>query len=194
MGGDIELKWESCLVDEAQLTAGKKRKAPLQTIDVKIKLNKIAADILGLVTRRRPTGYKYIFVLTDFFTKYVASVPLESSTAEVVANALVEYRVFLFGTPDSLQKDQGTNFCSKLIMELCRLLAVDITRPSVYHPRGNGMVERHNRVTTDVISKYCSGNPWDEMLPYLSFVYNKPFNLMFDQDCIHPINMFFPKK
>ena len=204
MRKDIELKCESCLVCQARSTAGKKRRAPLQTIDVGIRFNKIAADILGPVTKTKPTGYKYILVLADFFTKYVVSVPLQSTTAEAVAKALVEHWILLFCTPDSVHTVQGTNFCSEMILELCRLLAIDKTRTSAYHPLGNGMVQRHNRVIADMISKYCSGNPhtWDEMLSYLSFVYNTivhrttghtPFSLVFGQECRYRIDLFLPK-
>ena len=204
MRREIELKCESCLVCQARSTAGKKRKAPLQTIDVGIRLNMIASDILGPITKTKPTGYKYIFVLTDFFKKYVVSLALQSTTAEAVAKALVEYWILLFGTPDSVHTDHGTNFCSELILELCRLLAIDKTRTLACHPQGNGMVERHNRVIADVISKYRSGNPHtlDKMLPYLSFVYNTtvhrttghtPFSLVFGQECRYPIDLFLPK-
>ena len=204
MRRDIELKCEGYLVCQARSTAGKKRKAPLQTTDVGIRFNKIRADILGPVTKTKPTGYKYILVIADFFTKYVVSVPLQSTTAEAVAKALVEHWILLFCTSDSDHTDQGTNFCSELILELCRLLAIDKTRTSAYHPLGNGMVERHNRVIADMISKYCSGNPhtWDEMLPYLSFVYNTivhrttghtPFSLVFGQECRYRIDLFLPK-
>ena len=66
------------------------------------------------------------------------------------------------------------------------------------------MVERNNRVVADVVSKYCSNNPssWDQMTPYLNFVYNTtvhkttgqtPFSLVFGQECKHPIDLLLPK-
>ena len=78
------------------------------------------------------------------------------------------------------------------------------TKTSPYQPQGNGMVERHNRVVADVVSKYCARNPntWDEMLSYLSFVYNTtmhrttghtPFSLVYGQECKNPIDLLLPK-
>ena len=66
------------------------------------------------------------------------------------------------------------------------------------------MVEQHNRVVADVISKYCANNPssWDQMIPYLNFVYNTtvhkttgqtPFSLVFGQECKYPIHLLLPK-
>ena len=115
-----------------------------------------------------------MLVLTDFFTKHVVCAPLERTTAEDVARAIVENWVLTFGAPDCLHTDQGANFCNEPLLEVCKIFEVEKTRTSPYHPQGNGMVERHNRVVADVISKNCVNNPssWDQMIPYLNFVYN----------------------
>ena len=204
MRKDLERKCENCTLCQARSTAGKKRIAPLQTINVGIRFSKVAADIRGPVTRAKTSGAKYILVLTDYLTKYVVCVPLERTTAEDVARAIVEKWVLTFGAPDCLHTDQGSNFCSELLLEVCKSFGIEKTRTSPYHPQGNGMVERHNRVVADVISKYCANNPssWDQMIPYLNFVYNTtvhkttgqtPFSLVFGQECKYPIDLLLPK-
>ena len=60
MRKDIERKCENCTLCQARSTAGKKRLAPLQTINVGIRFSKVAADILGPVTRAKTSGAKYI--------------------------------------------------------------------------------------------------------------------------------------
>ena len=66
------------------------------------------------------------------------------------------------------------------------------------------MIERHNSVVAGVISEYCANNPssWDQMIPYLNFVYNTtvhktteqtPLSLVFGQDCKYPIGLLLPK-
>ena len=192
MRKDIKRKCETCTLYQARSTAGKKRIAPLQTINVGIRFSKVAADILGPVTPAGTSGTKYILVLTDYFTKYVVCVPLERTTAEDVARAIVEKWVLTLGAPDCLHTDQGANFCSELLKEVSNIFGIEKTRTSSYHPQGNGMVERHNRVVADVICKNCANNPstWDQMIPYLNFVYNTtvhkttgqtPFSLVFGQ-------------
>ena len=153
MRKDIERKCENCLMCQSRYTAGKKRKAPLQTINVGVCFNQIAADILGPVTKTKIGGYKYILVLTDCFTKFVVSLPLQNTTVEAVARAIVDKWILLFGAPDSNHTDQDSNFCSELILEFCKLLGMKKTKTSPYHPQGNGMVERHNWIIADVISK-----------------------------------------
>ena len=87
---------------------------------------------------------------------------------------------------------------------MCRLLGIDKTRFSSYHPQGNGQVERHNRVIADVVSNSFADNPRisDTNLPYLNFVYINtihrktvatPFNLVHGQECQYPFDLFNPE-
>ena len=66
------------------------------------------------------------------------------------------------------------------------------------------MVERHNRVVPDVISKYCANIPsnWNQMIPYLNFVNDTtvhktigqtPFSLVFEQERKYLIDLLLPK-
>ena len=145
-----------------------------------------------------------ILVLMDCFTKCGVCVLLERTTAEDVARAIVKNWVLTSGALDYLHTGQGSNFCSELLLEVCKIFGIEKTRTSPYHPQGNGMVERHKRVVADVISKYCANNPSnrDQMIPYLDFVYNTtvhkatgqtPFSLVFRQECKYPIDLLLPK-
>ena len=109
-----------------------------------------------------------------------------------------------FGAPDCLHTDQGANFCSELLLEVCKIFGIEKTRTFPFYPQGNSMVERHNSVVAGVISKYCANNPSsrDQMIPYLNFVCNTtvhkttgqtPFSLVFGQDCKYPIGLLLPK-
>ena len=201
MRKDLEQKRESCTLCQGRNTAGKKRITPLQTIKVRIQFSKVAADILGPVTRAKTSGAKYILVLTDYFTKYVVCVPLERTTAEDCNCGELGFAVW---STFCLHTDQGSNFCSELLLEVCKLFEIEKTRTSPYHPQGNGMIEGHNRVVGDVFSKYCANNPnsWDQMIPYLNFVYKTtvhktsgqtPYSLVFVQECKYPIDLLLPK-
>ena len=125
-------------------------------------------------------------------------------TAATVANAIVEEWIMRYGAPDVLHTDQGTNFNSDLMQDICRLFMIDKTRTTPYHPQGNGQVERFNRVIVDTISKYCAEKPhlWDTYLPYVTFVYNTtvhrtigttPYSMLFGKEAQYPIDLFYPK-
>jgi hypothetical protein len=70
-------------------------------------------DFLGPVTPPSPMGNAYIFVITNFFTKWVVVVPLANTTALVTAKALVDKVILYHGPPRTVVRDRGFNFTSK---------------------------------------------------------------------------------
>ena len=205
MRQDVEKKLDWCLTCAARTTAGRKRIGGLVPFKVEIRFHTFAADILGPVTMADKTRAKHILVLTDLLTKYVVSVPLKGTEAPDLAKETVESWLLRFGLLEVLHMDQGKNFGSELILEVCGLLKIDKIRTSPYHPKGNGPVERRNQVIADEISKYCVENPrtWDKLLPYLGFIYTTrnhsttqatPYSLVYGQECQYPINLFYPKR
>ena len=204
MRSNVERHIANCDRCAARSTAGKNRRAELQSTQVFNSFKVIAADILGPVTLASKTKAKYILVISDLYTKYVVTVPLQDMTAATVANAIVEEWIMRYGAPDVLHTDQGTNFNSDLMHDICRLFMIDKTRTTPYHPQGNGQVERFNRVIADTISKYCAEKPhlWDTYLPYVTFVYNTtvhrtigttPYSMLFGKEAQYPIDLFYPK-
>ena len=200
----VEKYIAKCTRCAARSTAGKSRKAHLQTIEAKAPFRIVAADILGPVTLAKKSQARYILVISDLYTKYAVAVPLKDMTAKTVATTLVEEWILKFGAPDTLHTDQGTNFNSEVMKDVCQVFMIDKTRTSPYQPQGNGQVERFNRVIADTISKYCAEKPqeWDLHLPHVNFVYNTtvhktlgttPFSMLYGREAQYPIDLFYPK-
>ena len=65
--------------------------------------------------------------------------------------------------PIVLHSDQGRNFESALVHEVCKLLGIRMSRTTAYHPQGDGLVERMNRSLVESLSKYVDTNQdWDK--------------------------------
>ena len=72
------------------------------------------------------------------------------------------------GLPEQIHTDQGAQFESQLMTELCQLWGVDKTRKTPYHPQANGMVERNNKGLGDSLQAMLlvrGQDEWDVLLP-----------------------------
>ena len=113
----------------------------------------MAADILGPVTLAKMSRARYILVKSDLFTKNAETVALQDMTAATVANAIIDEWIMKFGAPDVIHTDQGSNFNSELMQDVCRIFMIEKTRTTPCHRQGNGQVERFNRFNADGLSK-----------------------------------------
>ena len=196
---DVQQFCSTC--PECQKTGRKLRseKAALKPIvPIGVPFKKIGIDIVGPLPRSNK-GNRFILTVADFATKYPEAFPIPSQTAEVVADALIELfsRV---GIPDEIVSDQGTNFMSSLITQLCETLGIRKIKSSVYYPQTNGLVERLNGTLKSMLRKFVHDEPktWDKVLPYVLFSYREvpesstgfsPFELVYGWPIRGPLSI-----
>ena len=130
-------------------------------------------DILGPVPETE-NGNQYILVVTDYFTKWVEAFPLRDHPASAtVAEVLMEQFISRFWVPKQIHSDQGREFESKLMAELCKLLKMKETRTTPYNPKSDGPVERFNWTVKQMLTMLVADaqNDWDDHLPYVMMAY-----------------------
>ena len=119
-----------------------------------------------------------------------------------MAKKLTDEFFFRFSPPEQLHSDQGRNFESETISEICKLLGVVKTRTTPYHPQSDGLVERFNRTLLDMLSTAAGEHPfdWECHLRRLCLAYNTsvhpttghtPFFLMFGRQVRMPVDVMF---
>ncbi len=144
-------------------------------------------DFLSLEPNTRNT--KNILVLTDYFTKFAVAIPTANQKAKTVAKCLWDNFIVYYGIPERLHTDQGPDFESKLIKELCEVAGIQKVRTTPYHPRGNP-VERFNRTLLNMLGTLENKQKlkWREYVKPLVHAYNctrnevtgfTPYQLMF---------------
>ena len=123
---DIHEFVQSCQVCQKRKPAKLSPKAPLHSIPIESPLKMLAIDFLELP--RTPLGNRYVLVVADYFTRWVEAFALPDQRRETVARALVDGVIARHVVPCILHSDQGRNFESHVVRDLCKILGIEKRR------------------------------------------------------------------
>jgi transposase InsO family protein len=138
--------------------------------------------------------------MLEYVTRYAIAVPLKSTTAQTIIRKFIKHVVNEEGIPSKILTDQGTNFMSNAMKELCTQLGIKQLRTTIYHPQTDGAVERVNGTIIDMITSFANKDPkqWDDHLDYVVAAYNRtphastgetPFFLLKGRDALEPTDL-----
>ncbi len=103
-------------------------------------------------------------------TKWPEAAPLRSITAKAVVQGL--WSIFLrTSVPERVLSDQGSQFCGRVMKQLCEWLGIERVRTSPYHPETNWAVERMHSTMKGILGKCISdGSDWMDQLNFVMYV------------------------
>lgn len=118
-----------------------------------------------------------------------------------MAKCLWDNFIVHYGFPERLHSDQGRDFESRTIKELCEIGGIQKVRTTPYHPRGN-LVERFNRTLLQMLGTLNDKDKthWRDSVKPFVHAYNctkhettefSPYELMFGRQPRLPINLAF---
>ncbi|KAI2659133.1 Transposon Tf2-9 polyprotein [Labeo rohita] len=120
-------------------------------------------------------GHTTVLSVVDRFSKGCRFIPLPKlptamETAEALCNAVFRY----YGLPEDIVSDRGPQFTSRLWSNFLRLLGVNVSLTSGYHPEANGQVERLNQELTRFLRSYCHDHQedWSRYLLWAEYAQN----------------------
>ncbi|KAA8491006.1 Transposon Ty3-I Gag-Pol polyprotein [Porphyridium purpureum] len=149
----------------------------------------VGMDILTISPETR-TGNIKVLVMMDAWTRWAVAVALPDEKAETVARSFLQTWLTVFGPPESILSDRGSNFVGEVITSLCARLGIRRLMTTAYHPQTNGRVERFNATLCKMLSAYVSASSrdWDRWLSVVTYAYNtsrhaatgfSPYEMMF---------------
>ena len=158
----------------------------------------ICMDLVGPITPQTSKGNKYMLTIIDMLTGYTIAVAIPDKRAETVCQAYRDHVYCVFGGSSRILTDNGTEFRSKEMKQICSELEIKQVFSPVYTPQANGRLEGWHRFLKSCIAKHIRGTDieWDDLIPLAVSSYNffpcqsskeSPFVLMFGRDPITPI-------
>ena len=165
----------------------------------------VHVDYVGMevtVAAQEKPVVKNILVVVDHFTRYVQAYVMKNHTARTTARVLYNNFFSIFGFPQKLLSDQGTEFTGDVIAAMCKLLGIEKIRTTPYHPQTNRSAERVHQTLQRMIGKLdpekCQ--KWPEHVGCVLIAYNatwsqvtgySPYFLMFGQRPRLPVDLLF---
>lgn len=168
------------------------RQAALEILHPKRSFGQVAFDVQTISPRTKAGNIKVLAVI-DVFTRFVRPKPISEEKADIIAKALVEEWISLFGPMEQTLSDGGTALVGTVLKDLTEVLGISGVKARSLHPQANGTVERRNRtLARNIASSIAAGDSdWDEHEALSCFRYNTgvcaatgmtPFQALFGVD------------
>ncbi|KAL5500794.1 hypothetical protein EMCRGX_G012399 [Ephydatia muelleri] len=129
------------------------RKAELHTIQTGYPMQMVSVDIMGPLPETQD-GCKYVLVAIDHFTRWAEVYAIKNQEATTVSKKLVDEMFCRFSPPEQLHSDQGRQFESELLAEVCSLLKVRKSHTTPYHPQVD-LMYGSNRIEERCATEYA---------------------------------------
>ena len=179
-------------------------KATLNPIKTSRPLELVHIDYLTIEAPKTSRSQKDVNVLivTDHFTRYAQAFVIPNQKASTVAKTLWDKFFVHYGFPEKILSDQGHNFESKLLKELCILAQIKKMRTTPYRPEGNGSCEKFNRTLISMLGTLPEEfkSEWVNHVNTLTYAYNctrsnatgfSPYYFLYGRHPLLPIDIEF---
>lgn len=139
----------------------------------------------------------YIFVATEYVTKWVEAEALPRATEDSAIQFLLHLFVH-YGIPSGVITDGGPQFVGHKLAATLNNYHVQHKISTPYHPQANGQVESSNKVIESILTKPVASHrrDWAARLPEALWAYRttwrsttgySPYHLVFGKQPIFPI-------
>ena len=127
----------------------------------------ICMDLVGPISPQTSKGNRYMLTVIDMMTGYTIAVAILDKKAETVCKAYRDNVYCTFGESSRILTDNGTEFKSKEMKQICEDLDIKQVFTLVYTPQANRRLEGWHRFLKSCIAKHIRGAEveWDDLIP-----------------------------
>ena len=123
----------------------------------------ISINLIGLLLES--LEYDGILIIVDHFSKIARYIPIDMNImAQGVAKVSWDQVFKDIGIPQKIISNQGPQFVSRFMKELCCQLRVERNPSTAYHPQTDGQTKWVNQELEQYLRLYCNyrQNDWAE--------------------------------
>jgi len=149
---------------------------------------------------------KKSFILTaiEYFTKWAEVEAFAEIKVSTVVKFVIHNIIARFGIPKAIVTDNGSQFISQEIKELCDRYGIQLHHSSPYYPQGNGQAEATNKTLIKILKKTCESHrhsDWPEKLVEALWAYRTsirtptgqtPYALTYGMEAVPPYEILIP--
>ena len=134
------------------------------------------------------------------------AIPLPNIDAITVAREFVNQWIYMFGAPEKVLSDNGTQFKSEVMAVVNAIMGIEQLLTSIYHPESNGIIEKFHSFLKEKLKiaalqynlDYFGVDDWDRFIPSITHAYNitphtttkyAPFELLFGRPPQLPLSL-----
>jgi len=120
-------------------------------------------------------SYNTIYVIIDRLTKRAHFIPINNRFSSKNMAQLLYDKVYpLYGLPLQIISDRGVQYLAELFQEWCKILGIESTMLTAYHPQTDRQTEHVNQALEQYLRCYVNYNlsNWLDLLPSAEFTYN----------------------
>ena len=166
---------------------------PLRLHNTSRPFQRVHVDLIGKLIKSKE-GHEYILTMIDARTRFLVAVPLRNKTANLVAKNLMERVISIFGPPETLVSDLGSEFVSSVWKALMEVWSIYHLTTAAYTPQSNGLCERANSTIAKIIRTLVASRPkdWSSLLYYAVIAYNTSFHRQIGDSPFYLLNLRDP--
>jgi hypothetical protein len=193
----------NCKTCQISIGREKRETFPIQPVTISRPFEQWGLDIIGEIILSSSKHHKYILTATDYFTKWVAAIPLTHVNEKVVIQFIEQQLITRFSVPLIFVFYNTTYFSCTLLMKFSLDKGIIIRYSENYYPLGNKVAGSNNKNLVRILKKTVTDNQrnwhnllhnalWEDRVTPKEAIGNSPYFLVYRQESILSNGLYLP--
>jgi len=102
-----------------------------------------------------------ILAITDYFSKWVVTIPLIEVKTSNMVNIIKHHVIHQFGVPRRIIHDNGPQFISQVFYPFCNKYQIYNVASTIHNPAANDLAKAFNKIIIKLLKKFISSSKRD---------------------------------